>query len=202
MKDDPWLTAHNFLQKNELSPMFLDQVANFIIENTKGHTLGAAPPSAADPFTGSGRYIPGAADNRAGFGADPFTGTGRYIPGSGTPTAWQTPSLVSEGAYSSTASRQTSTNIYFPKTDGVTFEQANATQKMAKLKELNSGAPGEYRMSEEVLGSLEKLPVSVCDPHASEQPTTEQISLLWKTSHWPEGMGMERWKEKERAALQ
>ncbi|CAB1345156.1 unnamed protein product [Coregonus sp. 'balchen'] len=165
MKDDPWLTAHNFLQKNELSPMFLDQVANFIIENTKGHTLGAAPPSAADPFTGSGRYIPGAADNRAGFGADPFTG---------------------EGAYSSTASRQTSTNIYFPKTDGVTFEQANATQKMAKLKELNSGAPGEYRMSEEVLGSLEKLPVSVCDPHASEQPTTEQISLLWKTSHWPE----------------
>ncbi|XP_045067908.1 phospholipase A-2-activating protein-like [Coregonus clupeaformis] len=74
--------------------MFLDQVANFIIENTKGHTLGAAPPSAADPFTGSGRYIPGAADNRAGFGADPFTGTGRYIPGSGTPTAWQTPSLV------------------------------------------------------------------------------------------------------------
>uniref|UniRef100_A0A8C7NHR0 Phospholipase A-2-activating protein n=1 Tax=Oncorhynchus mykiss TaxID=8022 RepID=A0A8C7NHR0_ONCMY len=107
--DDPWLTAHNFLEKNELSPMFLDQVANFIIENTKGHTLGAAAPSAADPFTGSGRYIPGAADNRAGFGADPFTG---------------------EGAYSSAASRQTSTNIYFPKTDGVTFEQANATQIM------------------------------------------------------------------------
>uniref|UniRef100_A0AAZ3Q4G4 Phospholipase A-2-activating protein n=1 Tax=Oncorhynchus tshawytscha TaxID=74940 RepID=A0AAZ3Q4G4_ONCTS len=122
--DDPWLTAHNFLQKNELSPMFLDQVANFIIENTKGHTLGAAPPSAADPFTG----------------------TGRYIPGSGTPT----------GA------------------------------PVAKLRELNGGAPGEYRLSEEVLGSLEKLLVSVCDPCASEQPTTEQISLLWKTSHWPE----------------
>uniref|UniRef100_A0A674EMQ7 Phospholipase A2-activating protein n=1 Tax=Salmo trutta TaxID=8032 RepID=A0A674EMQ7_SALTR len=184
--DDPWLTAHNFLQKNELSPMFLDQVANFIIENTKGHTLGAAAPSAADPFTGratepssyyrllhylfrflthTGRYIPGAADNRAGFGADPFTG---------------------EGAYSSAASRQTSTNIYFPKTDSVTFEQANATQIMAKLKELNGGAPGEYRLSEEVLESLEKLLVSVCNPCASEQPTTEQISLLWKTSHWPE----------------
>ncbi|CAB1351713.1 unnamed protein product [Coregonus sp. 'balchen'] len=162
--DDPWLTAHNFLQKNELSPMFLDQVANFIIENTKGHTLGAAPPSAADPFTGSGRYIPVATDNRAGFGADPFTGTGRYIPGSGTPTG--APVGVADpftggGAYSSAASRQTSTNIYFPKTDGVTFEQANATQIMAKLRELNSGAPGEYRLSEEVLGSLEKLLVSV-----------------------------------------
>uniref|UniRef100_A0A8K9WZG3 Phospholipase A-2-activating protein n=1 Tax=Oncorhynchus mykiss TaxID=8022 RepID=A0A8K9WZG3_ONCMY len=109
--DDPWLTAHNFLQKNELSPMFLDQVANFIIENTKGHTLGAAPPSAADPFTGTGRYIPGSGTpTGAPVGAaDPFTGG---------------------GAYSSAASRQTSTNIYFPKTDGVTFEQANATQIM------------------------------------------------------------------------
>ncbi|XP_014010967.2 phospholipase A-2-activating protein isoform X1 [Salmo salar] len=187
--DDPWLTAHNFLQKNELSPMFLDQVANFIIENTKGHTLGAAAPSAADPFTGSGRYIPGAADNRAGFGADPFTGTGRYIPGSGTPTGAPVgvaDPFTGEGAYSSAASRQTSTNIYFPKTDSVTFEQANATQIMAKLKELNGGAPGEYRLSEEVLESLEKLLVSVCNPCASEQPTTEQISLLWKTSHWPE----------------
>uniref|UniRef100_A0A674EMB5 Phospholipase A2-activating protein n=1 Tax=Salmo trutta TaxID=8032 RepID=A0A674EMB5_SALTR len=165
--DDPWLTAHNFLQKNELSPMFLDQVANFIIENTKGHTLGAAAPSAADPFTGTGRYIPGSGTpTGAPVGvADPFTG---------------------EGAYSSAASRQTSTNIYFPKTDSVTFEQANATQIMAKLKELNGGAPGEYRLSEEVLESLEKLLVSVCNPCASEQPTTEQISLLWKTSHWPE----------------
>ena len=57
--DDPWLTAHNFLQRNDLNPMFLDQVANFIIENSKGHTLGPAPTSAVDPFTGkqpSGHY--------------------------------------------------------------------------------------------------------------------------------------------------
>lgn len=50
--EDPWLTAHNFLQKNDLSPMFLDQVANFIIENTKGHVVGPAQPAVADPFTG------------------------------------------------------------------------------------------------------------------------------------------------------
>lgn len=50
--EDPWLTAHNFLQKNDISPMFLDQVANFIIENTKGHTVGPAQPGNADPFTG------------------------------------------------------------------------------------------------------------------------------------------------------
>uniref|UniRef100_A0A8K9WME9 Phospholipase A-2-activating protein n=1 Tax=Oncorhynchus mykiss TaxID=8022 RepID=A0A8K9WME9_ONCMY len=152
--DDPWLTAHNFLQKNELSPMFLDQVANFIIENTKGHTLGAAPPSAADPFTGTGRYIPGSGTpTGAPVGAaDPFTGKSLYV------LTYSIASLY--------------VNVALP--------------PPAKLRELNGGAPGEYRLSEEVLGSLEKLLVSVCDPCASEQPTTEQISLLWKTSHWPE----------------
>ena len=52
VSEDPWLTAHNFLQKNDLSAMFLDQVANFIIENTKGHVVGPALPAGGDPFTG------------------------------------------------------------------------------------------------------------------------------------------------------
>lgn len=52
VSEDPWLTAHNFLQKNDLSPMFLDQVANFIIENTKGHVVGPAQATGDDPFTG------------------------------------------------------------------------------------------------------------------------------------------------------
>ena len=48
------MAAHNWLQKNELSPMFLDQVANFIQDQTKGVTLGQQPPPAeySDPFTG------------------------------------------------------------------------------------------------------------------------------------------------------
>lgn len=61
--DDPWLTAHNFLQKNDLSPMFLDQVANFIIENTKGHVVGPAQPAGGDPFTGEVQKM----DTAAGF---------------------------------------------------------------------------------------------------------------------------------------
>ncbi|XP_067381093.1 phospholipase A-2-activating protein isoform X2 [Channa argus] len=164
--DDPWLTAHNFLQKNDLSPMFLDQVANFIIENTKGHVLGQAQPAGGDPFTGAARYIPGSSDNRPGFGADPFTGG---------------------GAYSSAALRQKTTNIYFPKTDGVTFEQANTPQIIAKLKELNGGAPEEHKLSEEVLEGLEGLLLSLSGPNSNEPPPTlQQINLLWKASHWPE----------------
>lgn len=55
VSEDPWLTAHNFLQKNDLSPMFLDQVANFIIENTKGHVVGPAQPAGGDPLTGEAK---------------------------------------------------------------------------------------------------------------------------------------------------
>ncbi|XP_030636039.1 phospholipase A-2-activating protein isoform X2 [Chanos chanos] len=164
--DDPWLAAHNFLQKNDLNPMFLDQVANFIIENTKGHTLGPTPATVSDPFTGAGRYIPGSGSaGAAPVGvADPFTGG---------------------SAYSSAALQKTSTNIYFPKTDGVTFEQANAAQIFAKLKELNGTAPQEHRLSEEALNNLEKLLLTVSNLKSQEQPTAEQISLLWRACHWP-----------------
>uniref|UniRef100_A0A8C6TAU2 Phospholipase A2-activating protein n=1 Tax=Neogobius melanostomus TaxID=47308 RepID=A0A8C6TAU2_9GOBI len=166
--EDPWLTAHNFLQKNDLSPMFLDQVANFIIENTKGHVVGPAQQEGGDPFTGTtlcNRYVPGSLGNNTGFGADPFTGG---------------------GAYSSAALRPTTTNIYFPKTDGVTFEQANISLIMAKLKELNAGAPQEHKLSEELLESIDQLLVSVCASNSEPAPTLQQINLLWKATHWPE----------------
>ncbi|XP_034712361.1 phospholipase A-2-activating protein isoform X2 [Etheostoma cragini] len=146
VSEDPWLTAHNFLQKNDLSPMFLDQVANFIIENTKGHVVGPAQPAGGDPFTGG-------------------------------------------GAYSSAALRQTATNIYFPKTDGVTFEQANSSQIMAKVKELNGGAPLEHKLSDEILESLQRLLVSVSEPNSSmSPPSIQEINVLWKASHWSEDL--------------
>ncbi|XP_061566356.1 phospholipase A-2-activating protein [Cololabis saira] len=188
--EDPWLTAHNFLQKNDLSPMFLDQVANFIIENTKGHVVGPAQLATGDPFTGGARYIPGSSDDQSNFGADPFTGTGRYIPGSGpnpTPPVGVADPFTGGGAYSSQALKQTSANIFFPKTDGVTFEQANTSQIIAKLKELNGGAPQEHKLSEETVENLEGLLLYVCGENTSDVPLTiQQIGLLWKASHWPE----------------
>ncbi|KAM9833462.1 phospholipase A-2-activating protein-like isoform X2 [Syngnathus typhle] len=204
--EDPWLAAHNFLQKNDLSPMFLDQVANFITENTKGqvagqaaaagHAAGPAPPQPAsgDPFTGGARYIPGGTDTSPRIGGDPFTGSGRYIPGSGPGSGPDSaaPEGVADpftggGAYSSAgAAGQKSTNIYFPKTDGVTFEQANVSQIVGKLKELNAGAPQEHRLSEGFLESLRGLLASVCGL-ADAPPTVQQILLLWKATRWPEG---------------
>ena len=83
--EDPWMAAHNFLERNNISQMFLDQVANFIVEQTKGVTLGQAPAGVTDPFTGASRYVPGSGNSAGagGTGTDPFTGAGRYVPGSG-----------------------------------------------------------------------------------------------------------------------
>ena len=53
--EDPWFAAQKFLDKNGLSQLFLDQVANFIVENTKGVTLGQQTSNYADPFTGNDR---------------------------------------------------------------------------------------------------------------------------------------------------
>lgn len=185
--DDPWLTAHNFLQKNDLNPMFLDQVANFIIENTKGQTLGSPNSGFSDPFTGAGRYIPGSASDSQLSRSDPFTGGGRYIPGSalGTSTSAGTGDPFTGGnAYQSSSAQPV--NIYFPKKEAVTFEQANSTQIIGKLKELNNSAPEGHRLSAEELMSLEKLLSVVSDPTDAEAPTTEQLDTLWKAAKWPE----------------
>lgn len=58
---------------------------------------------------------------------------------------------------------------------------------LAKLRELNGNAPEERKLSDEVLGNLEKLLLAVADPKSQAQPTAEQISILWRTCHWPEG---------------
>ena len=46
------MAAHQFLERNDLSQMFLDQVVDFILKNTKGVTIGQQTPAAGDPFTG------------------------------------------------------------------------------------------------------------------------------------------------------
>lgn len=58
-------------------------------------------------------------------------------------THWTQSSFSPEGgAYSSSALKQMVTNIYFPKTDGVTFEQANATQIIGEHFKHSQELPG------------------------------------------------------------
>lgn len=54
--DDPWHAAQNFIHQNNLNQQFLEQVANFIINNAKGSEPAPPPTSSnyeyVDPFTG------------------------------------------------------------------------------------------------------------------------------------------------------
>uniref|UniRef100_A0A8C0F9H3 Phospholipase A-2-activating protein n=1 Tax=Bubo bubo TaxID=30461 RepID=A0A8C0F9H3_BUBBB len=167
--DDPWLTAYNFLQKNDLNPMFLDQVAKFIMDNTKGQTLSTSA-QFSDPFTGAGRYVPGSSSGSSTVpAADPFTDV--YF------------NVFRTGAYQSAAAKVE--NIYFPKKDAVTFDQANPMQILGKLKELNGSAAEEHKLTEDDLITLEKLLSATCNTSA-ETPTAQQLQTLWRAVNWPE----------------
>nr|XP_008101669.1 PREDICTED: phospholipase A-2-activating protein isoform X2 [Anolis carolinensis] len=183
ISDDPWLTAYNFLQKNDLNPMFLDQVAKFIIDNTKGQTLGPTNSEFSDPFTGGGRYVPGSSSAASeGLAADPFTGAGRYVPGSASDPAAPLSPFAGTGVYKSALTK--AENMYFPKKEAVTFDQANPTVILGKLKELNGSAPEEQQLTEDDLGALEMMLSSTCSA-SMEAPTAHQLQTLWKAVNWP-----------------
>lgn len=52
--EDPWSVAQAFIHKHQLPQAYLEQVANFIINNSKREnvTVSSAPPEFTDPLTG------------------------------------------------------------------------------------------------------------------------------------------------------
>lgn len=58
LSQNPYEAASKFLSDNELPQTYLDQVTNFIVENTKGATIGQSSAPTVDEF-GTGRYQPG-----------------------------------------------------------------------------------------------------------------------------------------------
>ena len=66
ISQNPYEAATKFIEDNELSMTYLDQVANFITTNTRGTPLGqssqSAAPAGADPWGTESRYRPGDAN--------------------------------------------------------------------------------------------------------------------------------------------
>ncbi|RKP17919.1 PFU-domain-containing protein [Rozella allomycis CSF55] len=56
--ENPYMAAQKFIDDNDLSQSYLDQVADFIIKNTNGISFDSQNYS-NDPLTGGSRYIPG-----------------------------------------------------------------------------------------------------------------------------------------------
>lgn len=62
ISQNPYEAATKFIQDNELPMGYLDQVANFIVQNTQGATIGQTThetPAGADPWGQERRYRPG-----------------------------------------------------------------------------------------------------------------------------------------------
>ncbi|XP_060069922.1 phospholipase A-2-activating protein-like [Ylistrum balloti] len=165
--EDPWFAAQRFLEKNNLSQLFLDQVANFITENTEGVTFDQTAPQVSDPFTGGGRYIPGAPTvggkqnsqpQPVSYGADPFTGSGSYQP------ATQTTGV---------------TNTYFPQKSYVTFDTSNPAQIIGKLKELNSS-----KVEKSCQLPNEKLE-ELADLIQGKSANADHLTTMMKILTWP-----------------
>lgn len=55
--DDPWLTAQKFIDKHNLSQLYLEQIANFITKNSSGMQLTQTTGGQnCDPLTGGSSY--------------------------------------------------------------------------------------------------------------------------------------------------
>ncbi|KAF7725046.1 hypothetical protein EC973_000453 [Apophysomyces ossiformis] len=52
ISQNPFDAAQKFIAKHDLSPMYLDQIADFITKNTEGVQLGQSSEQYQDPFTG------------------------------------------------------------------------------------------------------------------------------------------------------
>ncbi|KAK6839413.1 PFU-domain-containing protein [Apiospora arundinis] len=71
LSENPFEAATKFINDNELSLNYLDQVAQFITQNTQGATLGESSGGGPDPMGTESRYRPG--EGAAATG-------GRYLP--------------------------------------------------------------------------------------------------------------------------
>merc|ERR1719234_2060033 len=85
--DDPFMAAQSFIDTHDLSQYYLEEIANHIIKNTGGATLGTGLAN-CDPLTGGGSYSSQGVSGSSNYtglngAADPFTGGGAYTSGSG-----------------------------------------------------------------------------------------------------------------------
>lgn len=157
---DPWVVAQKFLHDNDLSQLFLDQVANFIIKNSQQTPI----------LNDSVQYI------------DPFTGGNRYIPGSNITDSPSESSSRSNQSYSSLSSACPS---YIPHMKYLKLEQANLLAIIDKLSELNAKQECTSKISEAKLEIIKRLMENkIHEKHI----IADAVDILNQILKWPENL--------------
>jgi len=176
--DDPFMAAQTFIHTHGLSQYYLEEIANHIIKNTGGATLGTGLVN-CDPLTGGASYSSegisggtvGSASALNGV-ADPFTGGGAYVsgsgaglpsagaaPGGGTPDPWMQGAYRTEGYSSGQMEVDDSPpNTFFPHKEFLKFSGPIKMEPLlSKLQEFNSVQPPEKQVDGQVLPKLASL---------------------------------------------
>ena len=132
--ENPYMAAQLFIQRNELPVDYLDQVANFIVKNTQGTSIGAgSAPASADPYSGS-RYTPGSLPTQSAASSSVVTG-GLSDPFTGLSATSNQPKILplAPGSY-------------------LNFKAANVDAALKKMKELCD----KYGVNAAEMGVVEK----------------------------------------------
>ena len=193
-QDSPYLAAQQFIHKHDLSQFYLDEIAQHIVKNTGGSSLGGGAGGNADPLTGGYSYhseaVQGGAPGLEGVSGDPLTGGGAYTSGSGgvvtgggapPPDPWmQGAYRTDEGEVGMDTSNGVVSNKYFPQTDFLYFDAPLKSEPLVKkLKEFNSSVPGDLQVEETLLEQLPSLATS-------NSPDPSLVPVLHNILKWPQ----------------
>ncbi|KND02975.1 uncharacterized protein SPPG_08978 [Spizellomyces punctatus DAOM BR117] len=164
---NPYEAAQEFIWKHELPQDYLDQIANFILQNAKDATLGASSSSYQDPFTGGNRYVPGGSRGPASEGS-----------------AYQSAGVQ--------LNRAPQSSSYIPHLEYTLFKAANLTAILAKLVQLNADLEksmdyGTAALKPEEEKDLEQVIKSLETPSKSQQAfKPHHLAILQKAAlQWP-----------------
>lgn len=147
LTEDPYMAAHKFLERNDLSPLFLDQVAAFIQQQTGSVTLGETGSTFVDPYTGASRYV-----------------MGNKLP---TENGQSSPK-----PFAGSQCEKKSDWIYFPEKEFIKFEQININGVIGKLEQFNDEVGQEASVKNT---DLQQIKFLLTNKSTSTQETRQTI---------------------------
>ncbi|CAO3583550.1 unnamed protein product [Absidia cylindrospora] len=177
LNQNPYDAAQKFLLNNELSPMYVDQIVDFITKNTQGASIGQASNEYQDPFTGGSRYTPSQSTTQSQSQSyiDPFTGASGYH---GSQTATHTPAAASSYPQSSPVKKILPVQTY------LALKQANVDAVGNKLRSLNDSMDGDNKLGDTELAALTRLIQYLKDPTSSSVGEDGLLTIIKMCQTW------------------
>ncbi|SPO40677.1 related to DOA1 - involved in ubiquitin-dependent proteolysis [Pseudozyma flocculosa] len=152
LSENPYAAAQRFLEANELSSEYVEQVVQFIDKNTEGVNIGATS-SYVDPYTGASRYTGGGGGGGgAGAAAPPAfsapTTGGQYTGGNNV-----------DPFTSSAQPSRAATQGVLPQRAFLTFATTNLAAVKEKLRQFNGEE--STQLSQDELDAVDRVAAAV-----------------------------------------